>query len=238
MQVDTNDGLPVPGLILEFSTTITGGLNLFGNYLSPGDSTFSDSSFANKIFGVGVAFEGYKGINDPIANTQVVQSSGALSPGGGVSFMDPDGMSATPYIYLIPVGTDFMRTPPLGDTSGVRKWKVAHVSLPLPFNVGSSDYSAKRYWQSSDSLSEDLYTVRKHQAFRAVSTADAFDQMNISMDNYTNNRLIGRSVWNSRWKLVIPGKSLLNDPDEGLERFIRSVKDIKIHFKTYSYSGN
>jgi len=238
MQVDTNDGLPVPGLILEFSTTITGGLNLFGNYLSPGDSTFSDSSFANKIFGVGVAFEGYKGINDPIANTQVVQGSGALSPGGGVSFMDPDGMSATPYIYLIPVGTDFMRTPPLGDTSGVRKWKVAHVSLPLPFNVGSSDYSAKRYWQTSDSLSEDLYTVRKHQAFRAVSTADAFDQMNISMDNYTNNRLIGRSVWNSRWKLVIPGKSLLNDPDEGLERFIRSVKDIKIHFKTYSYSGN
>lgn len=57
-------------------------------------------------------------------------------------------------------------------------------------------------------------------------------------DNYTNTRLIGRSVWNSKWKLVIPGRSLLNDPDEGLDRFIQTVNDIKIHFQTYSYSGN
>jgi hypothetical protein len=55
---------------------------------------------------------------------------------------------------------------------------------------------------------------------------------------FTNNRLIGRSVWNSQWKLVIPGRTLLADPDEGLERFIRSVKDVKLHFVTYSYSGN
>ena len=55
---------------------------------------------------------------------------------------------------------------------------------------------------------------------------------------YTNSRLIGRSVWNSKWKIVIPGKMLLNDPEEGMERFIRTVKDIKLHFETYSYSGN
>jgi hypothetical protein len=57
-------------------------------------------------------------------------------------------------------------------------------------------------------------------------------------DNYTNTRLIGRSVWNSKWKLVIPGRSLLNDPDEGLDRFIQTVNDIQVHFHTYSYSGN
>jgi hypothetical protein len=60
-----------------------------------------------------------------------------------------------------------------------------------------------------------------------------------SYDNqFTNNRLIGRSVWNSKWKLVIPGKTLLDDPEEGLDLFINTVEDIRIHFETYSYSGN
>ena len=238
MQIDSEDRLPIPGIVMDFSTTITDGLNLFGHYLAPGDSVFSSTSFANKIFGVGVVLEGYVGINDPLANSQVIVGSGAQSPGNSISFMDPDGMAATPYVYLIPVGEDYMRTPPLGDTSQVRNWRVSDVSVPLPFNIGASDFSATRYWQSSESLSEDLFAIRKHQAFRAVSTPEAFNQMVTSMDNYTNNRLIGRSVWNNQWKLVIPGRSLLNDPDEGIERFIRSVKDIKLHLKTYSYSGN
>ena len=55
---------------------------------------------------------------------------------------------------------------------------------------------------------------------------------------FTNRRLIGRSLWNSQWKLVIPGKTLLNDPNEGLSRLIQTVKDVKLHFITYSYSGN
>jgi hypothetical protein len=50
--------------------------------------------------------------------------------------------------------------------------------------------------------------------------------------------LIGRSVWNSQWKLVIPGQTLLNNPSEGLDRFIQSVKDVKLHIVSYSYSGN
>ena len=81
-------------------------------------------------------------------------------------------MAATPYVYLIPVGEDYMRTPPLGDTSQVRNWRVSDVSVPLPFNIGASDFSATRYWQSSESLSEDLFAIRKHQAFRAVSTPE------------------------------------------------------------------
>ncbi|MDA7624799.1 hypothetical protein N8697_01375 [bacterium] len=99
--------------------------------------------------------------------------------------------------------------------------------------------NSKKLWQSHDSLSEELFTIRKHQAFRAVSSAALFkDNAGMVPDNYTNTRLIGRSVWNSKWKLVIPGRSLLNDPDEGLDRFIQTVNDIKIHFQTYSYSGN
>ena len=54
----------------------------------------------------------------------------------------------------------------------------------------------------------------------------------------TDSRLIGRSVWNTDWILIIPGGSLLADQQAGLEQFIKSVSDIKIFFQTYAYSGN
>jgi hypothetical protein len=38
--------------------------------------------------------------------------------------------------------------------------------------------------------------------------------------------------------LIIPGRTLNNDPDEGLERFIDQVSDIKLVFQTYGHSGN
>jgi hypothetical protein len=133
---------------------------------------------------------------------------------------------------------DSMRTPPLGDSTGVRTWNVKDVAIPLPFNIGASDLNTKQLWLSSESLSEELFTVRKHQPFRAVSNAGVFQTTGLSLDEYTNRRLIGRSVWNSKWKLVIPGRSLLNDSNEGLDRFIQTVNDIKLHLRTYSYSGN
>ena len=86
--------------------------------------------------------------------------------------------------------------------------------------------------------------MRKHQAFRPVPSASFFSTSlygtggTLQRSQYTNNRLIGRSVWNSHWKLVIPGHTLLNDPDEGLERLIQTVRDIRLNFVTYSYSGN
>jgi hypothetical protein len=240
MQINNGDGLPVPGLIIEFGTVIQDGLNLFGKPLAPFDSYFSPTSFANKIHAVGIAFDGYRGMSDSSNNNSAVVGAGGnspASPGGG--FLDPQGLSATPYVYLIPVGLDSMRSPPLGDVSVVRTWNVQDVAIPLPFNIGGSGYSTKALWQSEDSLSEEMFSVRKHQAFRAAPSADAFmDNPRFFPENQTNNRLIGRSVWNSKWKLVIPGRALLNDPDEGLDRFIQTVKDIQIHFRTYSYSGN
>jgi hypothetical protein len=60
--------------------------------------------------------------------------------------------------------------------------------------------------------------------------------------------LIGRSVWNTRWLLVIPGVNLLGDPDEGVNSFIYGKKladgtraggvtDIRLFLRTYAYSG-
>lgn len=245
MQIDAGDGLPVPGIILSFSTTVADGYNLFGRQLAAGDHAFSPSSFATKVYGVGVAFIGYRGMDNPAANGGAVGGAGGTSPTDPDSwYLDPLALSATPYIYLIPVGLDSMRTPPLGDASDIRTWAVEDLAIPLPFNVGQSGFSTKPLWQSSDSLTEPLFAIRKHQAFRPVSTTLCFSPSlytatgGLERSQYTNNRLVGRSVWNSQWKLVIPGKTLLNNPNEGLDRFIQTVTDIKLHFVTYSYSGN
>jgi hypothetical protein len=60
----------------------------------------------------------------------------------------------------------------------------------------------------------------------------------------------GRSVWNTRWLLIIPAGTLHTDRNEGIQRFINGalrtdgtrdgngVSDIKIFFQTYAYSGN
>ncbi len=242
MQVSTGDGMPVPGIIISFSTTITDGYNLFGRQLSAGDHAFSSSSFATKIHAAGVSLEGYLGMDDPAANS----GAGGESPADpDISFLDPDALAATPYIYLIPVGADSMRSPPLGDASGIRSWMVDDVAIPMPFNIGASDFSTANLYQSSDSLTEPLFMTRKHQAFRPVSDANLFSPNiyagpsgGLARSQYTSNRLVGRSVWNSQWKIVIPGKTLLNNPDEGLDRLLKTLSDIKIHLVTYSYSGN
>jgi hypothetical protein len=137
-----------------------------------------------------------------------------------------------------------MRSPALGDLGNVRTWTVDDVTIPLPFNIGGSDFSTKALYQTSESLNEPLFGIRKHSSFRPVSTTEAFSTAiygsggALQRSQFTNTRLIGRSVWNSKWKLVIPGNKLLHDPDEGLRRFISTVSDVKLHLVTYSYSGN
>ena len=242
LQIDPGNGLPVPGIVLEFSTTIADGHNLFGQSLAGGDHRYSLSSFATKLFAVGIALEGYQGMDNPNANSAAV--GGASPPDPSASFLDALTLLANPDIYLIPVGVDAMRSPPLGDVSTIRTWSVDDVTIPLPFNLGASDFSSKQLWQSGDSLTEPLFGTRKHQAFRPVSTAAAFNNSiytgsgGLQRSQYTNSRLVGRSVWNSKWKIVIPGSTLLGNADEGLDRFIQTVKDVKLNFVTYSYSGN
>lgn len=233
-QVDRGDGLPVPGIVLTFSTSINSGQNLFGQALAAGDPTFHRSSFATKINSVGIALEGYKGMN-------LLGQNGTSDP--NLSYLDPQSLSANPYVYLIPVGVDIMRSPPLGDASQLRQWKVDDVAIPLPFNIGGSGFSSKNFYQSSDSLTEPLFTIRKHQAFRPVDSGSQFTGnpyfgSSLQFSQFTNRRLVGRSVWNSQWKLVIPADSLLADPKEGLNRLIQTLTDIKLYFTTYSYAGN
>ena len=79
------------------------------------------------------------------------------------------------------------------------------------------------------------WVLRKHQAFRPVNDA-AFFYSSVPAE-FTNNRLVGRSVWNSGWKIVIPAKTLSSSTD-ALNRFVASVKDIELFLRTYSHAGN
>jgi hypothetical protein len=245
MQVDVANGLPIPGLVIEFETTIADGYNYFGQPQAAFDHYFDSSSFATKIFGAGIAFEGYIGMDNPVANTGAVAGAGGNSPADpNLSFLNPNALGATPGVYLIPVGVDSMRSPALGDSGTVRSWNVDDVTIPLPFNIGGSDFSTKALYQTADSLTEPLFGIRKHPSFRPVSTTAAFTSAIYGSNNalqrsqFTNTRLIGRSVWNSKWKLVIPGNKMLHDSDEAVQRFINTVTDVKLHLVTYSYSGN
>lgn len=242
LQIDDGSTLPVPGIVIEFSTVIANDVNLFGRDLAAGDHAFSPSSFATKIHAAGVALEGYRGMDDPTSNNGATAGSSPTDP--STPFLDPRALAATPYLYLVPVGVDSMRSPPLGDSSAIRNWTIDDVALPLPFNIGHSPNSSPDAFTSGDSLSEPLFALRKHQAFRPVSSAGVFsfdiygDSGQLRPSQFTSNRLIGRSAWNSRWKLVIPARTLLRDTDDALDRFIQTVTDIKIHLVTYSYSGN
>lgn len=221
------DGSAVPGIIIPFRTAVQHGQNFFGLQLADGDHAFSPSNFSTKIYSVGVVLSGYVGM-DPNLNGSTVPTV--------IFASTPNALSATPYVYLIPTGTDYMRSPPLGETDQIRGWKVADQALPLPFNLGATAFSSGSYVSSNGTLSETPWVLRKHQAFRPVSDPSLF-YSSIPAE-FTNSRLVGRSVWNSGWKIVIPAYALYSNEQEGLNRLTASVTDIKLFLRTYSNAGN
>src|SRR5690606_7472974 len=180
--------------------------------LAAGDHAYTASNFATKIYSAGVALTGYVGM-DPYAIGQPNAGSPASSA--------PNALSATPYVYLIPAGVDTMLAPAFGDTGITRSWTVKEQAMPLPFNLGANDFSETQFFTPEGTLNEQLWITRKHQAFRPVNDPAYF--YSTMPAEFTNTRLVGRSVWNSQWKLVIPAYTLLNNEQEGLDRFVRSV---------------
>ncbi len=221
------NGTTIPGFVIPFGTTIQHGLNFFGLPIAAGDHAYTPSNYATKVAASGVVLKGYIGM-DPFA-------FGTPNAGGPAS-SHPDALSATPYVYLIPAGVDYMIAPPLGDTGELRSWAVKDQAIPLPFNLGQSDFSATEFFTPEGTLNEKLWITRKHQAFRPVNDPAYF--YSSLPGEFTNRRLIGRSVWNTQWKLVIPAYTLLNNEQDALDRFVRSIDDIQLFLRTYSHSGN
>ncbi|MGK0188775.1 MAG: hypothetical protein ACI9R3_004589 [Verrucomicrobiales bacterium] len=221
---DLSDGAQ-PGLVISFGTSVIPGQNVFGQVQAGGDHTFNVSDFATKIRSVGVWFEGYD-------NTELTQ---------------------TPRVYLIPAGTDFQRMP-YSDSLVPRSWNVVDARIPVPYPVGSSLAGDGGWIPLTDSLSEPFGEARRYSMFRAYHSdsavgRDEFDDSEVIW----NTRLGGRSVWNNRWLLIIPGLTLHADPVEGLQTFIhgpvidpntgerdptRAVRDIRLLMDHFGFSGN
>ena len=165
----------------------------------------------------------------------------------GVWFANYNNVSlaSTPHVYLIPVGEDVMRSPStsVGD---VRQWKILDQALPVPFPLSTLSLNDPAWIPMDNSLTEQLGTIRLYPEFRAYTDSGTFDPTQV----ISNYRLIGRSVWNTGWLLIIPAGELSSDRNEAIQRFINGallpngtrdgngVSDIKIFFQTYAYSGN
>ena len=137
------------------------------------------------------------------------------------------GLAVEPNIYLVPVGNDYMRAP-AGNSRKLVKWSVVDQVLPLPYTIGSTQLDDD-FWISSfsglDGTSDSVATIRRHSTLRVG-------------DDFKSTRLVGRSVWNDKWLIVIPASSLNADRTRALETFINGVGDIKIGIRAYSRQGN
>ena len=199
-----------PGLVIPFSTEVNFGRNFFGWPLGAGDSAYDPSSFATKIRSVGIWFAGYENA----------------------------GLSSTPRVYLVPAGADMLRAPD-GDDFTLREWHVVDQKLPVPFPISDAELYEENWIPVHQSLSDTLGGTRRFSSFRAFPDLGEMSETEIiTSQSTTDTRLIGRSVWNTQWLLIVPGGTLLADPVDGLDRFIDNVTDIKLFFQTYSYSGN
>ncbi len=211
-------GTTEPGLVIPFSTTVNFRENFFGLPLAAGDNAYDSTHFATKVRGVGVWFSNYR--NTTLANQ--------------------------PRVYLVPVGEDRMRVPDgVGET--IRSWSILDQALPIPYPLSNESWMSSDWNVRTDVLGGEFFARRRIASLRAYHDS-GFNVSEMTM----NSRLIGRSVWNSRWLIIIPGGTLLADADKGLEQFIHGrelapgsgtydgegVKDIKLFFLTYSYSGN
>ena len=200
---------PQPGLAITFSTQIRPNKNFFGWPLAGMDNSYDPSVYATKVNSVGVWF----------------------------SFYDTVNLPQTPRVYLIPVGQDIMAIPNDPDLA-VRVWNVQDSIIPVPYPSISANLLDPTWKPLTDSLNGTLGENKRFSSFLAFG----FDHDQLSTDEASgivyNARLVGRSTWNTKWMLIIPGATLNSDPSTGLNLFINSVKDIKLAVNSYGFSGN
>ena len=220
-----------PGLIIPFETTIDFAKNFFGNDLAGGDNAYDSTWYATRIYAAGVWFDGYN----------------AKADGSKANAL----LANTPVVYLVPMGQDCMRVPGLED-GWVLGWNVVDQVIAAPYAIGSTHLNDLSWYPTASDGdlggADETTKIRKHPSFRAYFNTAGGDPTDDKLDC---TRLVGRSVWNTKWMLVIPAGSMNADRDKALSVFINGsdtnrdgkldllpVSDIKIGFKTYSNSGN
>ena len=136
-----------------------------------------------------------------------------------------------PNVYLVPIGEDCMYSPAGTDDRQVLRWSVVDQVLPLPYTIGSAELDNPSWISTVSGPSGSAANIRRHSTLRMGY-------------NLTSNRLVGRSVWNTKWMLIIPARSVGSENRsilfgaEGGKSFVDKVKDIKIGVRAYSRQGN
>lgn len=169
----------------------------------------------------------------------------------GTWFVNYSGLplTNTPRVYLLPVGADILRSPS-DDSFTTREWQIVDQALPVPFPLAESDFDDPNWIPMNDTLSDSFTQIRRIGSYRAYHS-DGSGLINLAETTF-DSRLVGRSVWNRKWLLIIPGGTLLANPDTGLDTFIHGrlipggggerdgngVSDIQLFFSTYAYTGN
>ncbi|WP_166443009.1 LamG domain-containing protein [Phragmitibacter flavus] len=162
--------------------------------------------------------------------------------GAGIWMEGYDGtnLAVAPRVWLVPAGDDVMRIP-RSPTLQSRRWSVVDQAIPVPYVINQSNLVDPRYISGISSLTEPMGAIRRYSRMRAYHDdgGDAFAEDEVVPDI----RLVGRSVWNTKWVLIIPGSTLSADGMTGLRKLIGNneapgIRDIRLIFHTYSASGN
>lgn len=144
------------------------------------------------------------------------------------------GLVVSPRAYLVPIGNDYLRTSSSVQSS-IRAWSVKEQRIPVPYVINQGQISSPSFIPTLDGIDGGFGDFRRHGDFRMYH--DNGDPEADDSELIYENRLVGRSVWNSEWMLVIPGANLATDPMEGVTKFSETVTDIKLYFDTYSHQG-
>lgn len=208
-----------PGFIFKFGTNISFAKNFFGWDLAAGDALYNSTASVIKLRRHAILLQGYN---------------------------DNTAMTTTPLVYLFAAGSDIMRSP-TGGRGDVRVWKIYEQLIPVPFPLSAGDLASEDYLIPRVNPLTGISDFGVRRRFRLVDAIDAdafegFDPANPSQAGVASD-LVGRSVWNSRWTLVIPAGSLLADRQEALRQFVYGadgevgITDIKLGFESYGFAG-
>ncbi len=144
------------------------------------------------------------------------------------------GLSTTPRAYLVPIGNDYIRESS-STTPFTRMWSVNEQRIPTPFVINQGNITAPGFIPTLNGVDGAYGEARRHGDFRMYHN-NGDPEADDSELNLVS-RLIGRSVWNSEWMLIIPGAGLHADPLTGVTQLSNTIQDIKLHFQTYSHQG-
>ena len=117
---------------------------------------------------------------------------------------DPE--SGSVFVYLLPTGDSVLREKtnrPRIEDELITPWAVVDQFLPPPPLADIADFSRRAYnpWRSAAQAGGNYLNALKRQR-------DSEAQIELGQSEAKtrfNNNLAGRSVWNTRWLLVIPG---------------------------------